>query len=288
VPVPQSYVCYRCGKPGHFIRNCPTNGDSRFDVPKAKRTTGIPRTFLGTTEGTASPPSRSSPSLPETDSKTKGKDKDTANKKVPSELRCPTCNNLLADAVLIPCCGTSYCDDCIRNYLLENEQECPSCGQENVSPDSLVINKQLRQAVNTFKNVRPASPYMASLPKSTTAVANNTEAKSQPATKVVSDSVNDKATPESEPVDMKVVKEVNETDSKMKESSPKPAQQPVKPVTSQPHPIRVHHREATAQQGVGLKQGGAPFDPRRRQGDFLPRYHTFTHSHLKDDFQPHY
>ena len=33
-------------------------------------------------------------------------------KKVPSELKCPMCNNLLTDAVLIPCCGTSYCDDC--------------------------------------------------------------------------------------------------------------------------------------------------------------------------------
>jgi len=38
----------------------------------------------------------------------------------------------------------------IRNYLLENEQECPSCGAENVSPDSLVINKQLRQVTVTF------------------------------------------------------------------------------------------------------------------------------------------
>ena len=38
----------------------------------------------------------------------------------------------------------------IRNYLLENEQECPSCGAENVSPDSLVINKQLRQVNVSF------------------------------------------------------------------------------------------------------------------------------------------
>lgn len=33
----------------------------------------------------------------------------------------------------------------IRTYLLENEQECPTCGAEDVSPDSLIINKQLRQ-----------------------------------------------------------------------------------------------------------------------------------------------
>ena len=33
-------------------------------------------------------------------------------KKVPAELQCPMCKNLLSDAVLIPCCGTSYCDDC--------------------------------------------------------------------------------------------------------------------------------------------------------------------------------
>lgn len=44
------------------------------------------------------------------DSKTKGKGANV--KKVPSELKCPTCSNLLTDAVLIPCCGTSYCDEC--------------------------------------------------------------------------------------------------------------------------------------------------------------------------------
>ena len=46
------------------------------------------------------------------DSKTKVKEKEISNKKVPSELRCPMCNSLLTDAVVIPCCGTSYCDDC--------------------------------------------------------------------------------------------------------------------------------------------------------------------------------
>lgn len=31
---------------------------------------------------------------------------------VPDELLCLICHDLLTDAVVIPCCGNSYCDDC--------------------------------------------------------------------------------------------------------------------------------------------------------------------------------
>ena len=31
---------------------------------------------------------------------------------IPKELRCPVCGDLVKEAVLIPCCGMSYCDDC--------------------------------------------------------------------------------------------------------------------------------------------------------------------------------
>lgn len=31
---------------------------------------------------------------------------------IPDELLCPICNDLMTDAVVIPCCGNSYCDDC--------------------------------------------------------------------------------------------------------------------------------------------------------------------------------
>ena len=33
---PPSYVCHRCGEGGHFIRNCPTNGDPAFDGRRPK------------------------------------------------------------------------------------------------------------------------------------------------------------------------------------------------------------------------------------------------------------
>ena len=31
---------------------------------------------------------------------------------VPQELQCPICKSILADAVLVSCCGNSFCDQC--------------------------------------------------------------------------------------------------------------------------------------------------------------------------------
>lgn len=70
-------------------------------------------------------------------------------RKTPDEMNCPLCRKLMTDAVLIPCCGRSYCDDCIRNYLLENRFVCPEpdCKQTDVSPDNLIPNRSLRKVV---------------------------------------------------------------------------------------------------------------------------------------------
>jgi len=43
---PSHYICNPCNKPGHFIRFCPTNGNSEFDPKRPKNATGIPRSFL--------------------------------------------------------------------------------------------------------------------------------------------------------------------------------------------------------------------------------------------------
>ena len=31
---------------------------------------------------------------------------------IPDELLCKICENLMTDAVVIPCCGHSFCDEC--------------------------------------------------------------------------------------------------------------------------------------------------------------------------------
>ena len=43
------------------------------------------------------------------------------DKKIPGELLCLICNNLLTDAVVIPCCGNSYCDECKSEVRLRIE-----------------------------------------------------------------------------------------------------------------------------------------------------------------------
>lgn len=45
---PPGYICYRCGKKDHWIKNCPTNTDPNFEGKKILRTTGIPKLYLKT------------------------------------------------------------------------------------------------------------------------------------------------------------------------------------------------------------------------------------------------
>ena len=35
---------------------------------------------------------------------------------IPDQLLCPLCSNLMTDAVLIPCCGESFCDECESHW----------------------------------------------------------------------------------------------------------------------------------------------------------------------------
>lgn len=90
---------------------------------------------------------------------------------IPDELICSLCRDLLTDAVMIPCCGNSFCDECetynvyetfshllvlsdkskilllfsssgIRGALLESEDhECPDCREKEIAPTTLIPNR---------------------------------------------------------------------------------------------------------------------------------------------------
>ncbi|XP_055916777.1 E3 ubiquitin-protein ligase RBBP6 isoform X2 [Eupeodes corollae] len=137
--VPPTYRCYKCHQNGHWIKNCPLPHSSA-KKSEIRRNTGIPKSFLHE-KGAENEAITEEIVIPEKQAE------------VPDELLCSICKDIFRDAVMIPCCGSSFCDDCVRTALLESEEnECPDCKEKGTSPGSLIPNRFLRSSVNTFKN----------------------------------------------------------------------------------------------------------------------------------------
>ncbi|QDZ23091.1 hypothetical protein HOP50_09g56310 [Chloropicon primus] len=154
---PPNYVCHRCGVGGHWIYNCPTNGNPEYDVKKVKAPLGIPlEKLVSTGEGAIVMPDGTVGDVMVDDRALKKEA--TANfvrakppkMEVPDEMKCPICGNLINDAVSIMCCQSSFCDDCIRSKLIETGT-CPKCGKEEMLCDDLVPNPTLRNAIQEHK-----------------------------------------------------------------------------------------------------------------------------------------
>lgn len=139
--VPSNYKCFRCHKPGHWIKNCPL-GPLPKDAMEVKRTSGIPRSFIERDKDPENNPTIQPPQAPPEEKQA-----------IPEDLICGICKDLFTDAVMIPCCGSSFCDECVRTALLESEDnECPDCKEKGSSPGSLIPNRFLRNSVNAFRN----------------------------------------------------------------------------------------------------------------------------------------
>ncbi|KAG6551945.1 hypothetical protein Mapa_006562 [Marchantia paleacea] len=152
---PQGYVCHRCGQPGHFIQHCPTNGDPTYDIRRVKLPVGIPKTRLkADQEGSYILPD-GSVAVMQPDESVFAKEADAllsirpTSAEPPPELRCPLCQAIFKDAVMIPCCHYSFCDKCIRHELIE-KGKCPQCGSTRFKNDDLLPNIALRQAIDRF------------------------------------------------------------------------------------------------------------------------------------------
>ncbi|KAI9485760.1 MAG: hypothetical protein EXX96DRAFT_604046 [Benjaminiella poitrasii] len=131
---PTGYVCFKCGQPGHWIYYCP-------NVPKGQfvQRVGMNNRNSNNNMGNQTIMINDSQQRQQQQEEEEGSQK-------PQELTCMICDKIMTDAVLVPCCGKSFCKECITSTL-EKMNHCPFCNQENVSIEQLVPNKTLRLAI---------------------------------------------------------------------------------------------------------------------------------------------
>ena len=83
------------------------------------------------------------------------KDAIEKNIQIPEDLKCQVCQDLMKDAVMMPSCGDSMCDECARDALIKEEntkKECPICGEPDNSPDELIPVRKIREDVKKFRS----------------------------------------------------------------------------------------------------------------------------------------
>ena len=161
-PLPQGYICYRCGQKGHWIQACPTNGDENFENRKRiKRTTGIPRSQLqkvevSTEDGEGNvmvnAEGESVMFVPDSASwdKYQKNTKAGIENEVPEdpELACGICKKLMKNPMSVPCCHKTYCEDCIQGALLESDFVCPGCDTKDILLDQLKPEDEIKTRID--------------------------------------------------------------------------------------------------------------------------------------------
>ncbi|KII69485.1 E3 ubiquitin-protein ligase RBBP6 [Thelohanellus kitauei] len=128
-------ICYHCKQLGHVIKDCPIISKQ---ISRGKEPVHV---FLKNQLGL---PLMVPVSKPQ---------KIVENILPPDHLLCSLCKNVMNNAVLIACCGVSFCDRCIENYLIDNGFNCPLC-QKTSMPDELIPNISLRKSVVEYEKSR--------------------------------------------------------------------------------------------------------------------------------------
>ena len=65
-------------------------------------------------------------------------------------LECKIDKRLFVDPRKTPCCGTTFCHECIQNALLDNDLRCPQCSTDNVPIDDLTVDTEAAEKVRLY------------------------------------------------------------------------------------------------------------------------------------------
>lgn len=83
-------------------------------------------------------------------------------------LECPLDKKMFIEPMKTPCCGKTYCNDCITNALIESDFVCPSCQTEGVLIDDLKQDDDVSEKIKEYLQEKtrqiPNSPNARSPP----------------------------------------------------------------------------------------------------------------------------
>ncbi|TIA85603.1 hypothetical protein E3P99_03940 [Wallemia hederae] len=155
-----------------------TGSKTALPTPRFKRTTGIPKSFLKTVDpstaavmtnnGTSNsqgvmitPDGSHVIATPDIATWEKARSTKSAALTVNDvrnaepkhvELKCGLSGRLLNNPVILPCCKTSFSDDHVNQYLIENDFRCPKCHSNVGTLDNLKPNPELKQRIVQYIN----------------------------------------------------------------------------------------------------------------------------------------
>jgi protein MPE1 len=72
-------------------------------------------------------------------------------------LECPIDKRLFVEPMKTPCCGKTYCSDCIENALVDNDLTCPSCGTTGVLIDDLKADDDTVAKIRKYEDDKVAA-----------------------------------------------------------------------------------------------------------------------------------
>jgi len=66
-------------------------------------------------------------------------------------LECSIDKRLFVDPVKTPCCGVTYCHECIENALINSDLVCPGCSTEGVLLDNLAADDETTAKIKAYE-----------------------------------------------------------------------------------------------------------------------------------------
>ena len=192
---PRGYVCYRCGKKGHFIQACPTNDDPDYEGQKRRnRTTGIPRSMLKSLDKEVYEQMDEAAKqnvmidqngdlvLQQADEREWKKHQERVQAAAEAQalanagdkeareagLECSIDKRLFVEPMKTPCCGMTFCKECIENAIFESaELTCPNCKTDNVIVENLVPDHEAADKIRKYLADKTAKKEGSKSPIST-------------------------------------------------------------------------------------------------------------------------